>query len=178
MLSPGTANVQLDAALSPGTVNVQLDAALSPTPAAEPVISIRGLRKRYGDHEAVRGIDLEVRRGEIFAFLGPNGAGKTTTVEILEGFRQASDGQVRVLGVDPWQAPLGVARADRDRAAGVRGRAGPDRARVPRAVRRLLPRAALGRRDARARRAERAGRSACDRALGRAAPPPGRRRWR
>ena len=54
----------------------------------EPVISIRGLHKRYGDHEAVRGIDLEVRRGEIFAFLGPNGAGKTTTVEILEGFRQ------------------------------------------------------------------------------------------
>jgi ABC-2 type transport system ATP-binding protein len=73
--------------------------------AAEPVISIRGLRKRYGDREAVRGIDLEVRRGEIFAFLGPNGAGKTTTVEILEGFRQASDGTIRVLGEDPWRAP-------------------------------------------------------------------------
>jgi len=70
----------------------------------EPVISVRSLRKRYGSHEAVRGIDLEVRRGEVFAFLGPNGAGKTTTVEILEGFRRASDGEVRVLGDDPWHA--------------------------------------------------------------------------
>ena len=67
-------------------------------PAAAPVISIRDLHKRYGDHEAVRGIDLEVRRGEIFAFLGPNGAGKTTTVEILEGFHEASGGTVEVLG--------------------------------------------------------------------------------
>ena len=72
---------------------------------AELVISIRGLRKRYGDHEAVRGIDLEIHRGEIFAFLGPNGAGKTTTVEILEGFRQATAGTVSVLGHDPWRAP-------------------------------------------------------------------------
>jgi ABC-2 type transport system ATP-binding protein len=68
----------------------------------EAVISIRGLHKRYGDKEAVRGIDLEVRRGEIFAFLGPNGAGKTTTVEILEGFRKATSGEVSVLGADPW----------------------------------------------------------------------------
>jgi ABC-2 type transport system ATP-binding protein len=74
---------------------------------SDPVITIRGLRKRYGDTEAVRGIDLEVRRGEIFAFLGPNGAGKTTTVEILEGFRQASDGSVEVLGTNPWRAPSG-----------------------------------------------------------------------
>jgi ABC-2 type transport system ATP-binding protein len=72
--------------------------------AAEAVIRVRGLQKRYGDHEAVRGIDLEVRRGEIFAFLGPNGAGKTTTVEILEGFRRASGGSVEVLGHDPWKA--------------------------------------------------------------------------
>jgi ABC-2 type transport system ATP-binding protein len=71
----------------------------------EAVVSIRGLRKRYGDHEAVRGIDLEIHRGEIFAFLGPNGAGKTTTVEILEGFRQASEGTVEVLGRNPWRAP-------------------------------------------------------------------------
>jgi ABC-2 type transport system ATP-binding protein len=71
----------------------------------EPVIAIEGLRKRYGDHEAVRGVDLEIHRGEIFAFLGPNGAGKTTTVEILEGFRQASDGTVEVLGRNPWRAP-------------------------------------------------------------------------
>jgi len=71
----------------------------------DPVISIAGLHKRYGDHEAVRGIDLEISRGEIFAFLGPNGAGKTTTVEILEGFRRATAGEVRVLGRDPWHAP-------------------------------------------------------------------------
>ncbi len=72
---------------------------------AEPVIAVRGLRKRYGDNDAVRGIDLEVRRGEVFAFLGPNGAGKTTTVEILEGFREPSAGSVEVLGADPAHAP-------------------------------------------------------------------------
>jgi ABC-2 type transport system ATP-binding protein len=70
----------------------------------EAVITVRGLRKRYAAVEAVAGIDLEVSRGEIFAFLGPNGAGKTTTVEILEGFRRRSDGEVRVLGVDPAHA--------------------------------------------------------------------------
>ena len=69
------------------------------------VISVRGLEKRYGATQAVRGIDLDVRRGEIFAFLGPNGAGKTTTVEILEGFREPSAGSVRVLGADPATAP-------------------------------------------------------------------------
>jgi ABC-2 type transport system ATP-binding protein len=72
------------------------------------------LHKRYGDKEAVRGIDLEVHRGEIFAFLGPNGAGKTTTVEILEGFRAATAGEVEVLGQDPahargsWRERIGV----------------------------------------------------------------------
>jgi len=71
---------------------------------AEPVVSIRGLRKQYGALEAVAGIDLEVARGEIFAFLGPNGAGKTTTVEILEGFRDRTAGEVSVLGIDPAQA--------------------------------------------------------------------------
>jgi ABC-2 type transport system ATP-binding protein len=70
----------------------------------DPVISVRGLCKRYGAVEAVGGIGLEVRRGEIFAFLGPNGAGKTTTVEILEGFRARSAGEVSVLGVDPARA--------------------------------------------------------------------------
>ncbi|MDE3025655.1 MAG: ABC transporter ATP-binding protein [Acidobacteriota bacterium] len=70
----------------------------------EAVISVRGLRKRYAAVDAVAGIDLEVRRGEIFAFLGPNGAGKTTTVEILEGFRTRTEGDVRVLGADPAHA--------------------------------------------------------------------------
>src|ERR687891_210740 len=69
-----------------------------------PVISVRGLRKTYDGVEAVAGIDLEVERGEIFAFLGPNGAGKTTTVEILEGYRIRSAGEVAVLGADPASA--------------------------------------------------------------------------
>jgi ABC-2 type transport system ATP-binding protein len=73
----------------------------------ESVISVRDLRKSYGDLAAVRGIDLEVRRGEVFAFLGPNGAGKTTTVEILEGYRKRSGGEVSVLGEDPERAGRG-----------------------------------------------------------------------
>ena len=68
---------------------------------AEPVIQARGLRKSYGDVEAVRGIDLTVERGEVFALLGPNGAGKTTTVEILEGYRQRTGGEASVLERDP-----------------------------------------------------------------------------
>ena len=75
-----------------------LDQAAADSARSEPVVSVRGLVKRYASHEAVAGIDLEVRRGEIFAFLGPNGAGKTTTVEILEGFQQRTAGQVSVLG--------------------------------------------------------------------------------
>ncbi len=81
---------------------------------SDPVISIRGLRKSYGDFEAVRGIDLQVNAGEVFAFLGPNGAGKTTTVEILEGYRKRSGGEVEVLGVDPqrggsaWRERIGI----------------------------------------------------------------------
>src|SRR5215468_2188176 len=74
---------------------------------AETAIRVRGLRKSYGGTEAVRGIDLDLRVGEIFAFLGPNGAGKTTTVEILEGFRTADAGEVLVLGLDPATAPSG-----------------------------------------------------------------------
>lgn len=68
---------------------------------AAPAIAVRGLTKRYGDIEAVRGIDLTVQRGEVFALLGPNGAGKTTTVEILEGHRDRSGGDVTVMGFDP-----------------------------------------------------------------------------
>jgi ABC-2 type transport system ATP-binding protein len=80
----------------------------------DPVISVHGLVKRYSSHQAVAGIDLEVQHGEIFAFLGPNGAGKTTTVEILEGFRQRTAGEVLILGQDPatadgqWRDRVGV----------------------------------------------------------------------
>ena len=91
-----------------------VDQAATGSARSEPVISVRGLVKRYARHEAVAGIDLEARRGEIFAFLGPNGAGKTTTVEILEGFQQRTGGQVSVLGHDPataggaWRDRVGV----------------------------------------------------------------------
>jgi ABC-2 type transport system ATP-binding protein len=77
-------------------------------------ISVRRLVKRYGDRTAVDGLDLDIRRGEIFALLGPNGAGKTTTVEVLEGYRKRDGGEVRVLGTDPakggrrWKAQLGI----------------------------------------------------------------------
>jgi len=77
-------------------------------------VSVRGLRKSYGSTEAVRGIDFEIPTGEVFGLLGPNGAGKTTTIEILEGYRERSAGEVEVLGVDPqrggraWRERLGV----------------------------------------------------------------------
>ena len=70
-------------------------------PNSETVIYVRGLRKSYGDVEAVKGIDFEVRAGEVFGLLGPNGAGKTTTVEILEGLRRRTAGEVKVLEFDP-----------------------------------------------------------------------------
>jgi ABC-2 type transport system ATP-binding protein len=66
-----------------------------------PPLSVKNLRKNYGTFEAVRGIDLEVRAGEVFGLLGPNGAGKTTTIEILEGLRPRTSGEVQVLGLDP-----------------------------------------------------------------------------
>jgi ABC-2 type transport system ATP-binding protein len=81
---------------------------------SDAAISVSGLRKSYDGLEAVRGIDLEVRSGEVFAFLGPNGAGKTTTAEILEGYREPTDGEVRVLGADParptraWRERIGI----------------------------------------------------------------------
>jgi ABC-2 type transport system ATP-binding protein len=77
-------------------------------------IEVKGLRKAYGGLEAVRGIDFDVRSGEVFGLLGPNGAGKTTTVEILEGYRRRDAGHVEVLGVDPaeagseWRERIGV----------------------------------------------------------------------
>jgi ABC-2 type transport system ATP-binding protein len=68
---------------------------------SERVIDVTGLRKSYGDVQAVDGVDLSVARGEVFALLGPNGAGKTTTVEILEGYRDRTAGEITVLGHDP-----------------------------------------------------------------------------
>jgi len=79
-----------------------------------PVVSVSGLRKRYGRLEAIRGIDFSVAPGEVFAFLGPNGAGKTTTVEILEGYRRRDGGECQVLGLDPahptleWRSLIGL----------------------------------------------------------------------
>ena len=78
------------------------------------VVSVRGLRKSYGEFEALKGVDFELRPGEVFGLLGPNGAGKTTTVEILEGYRPRDSGDVEVLGRDParagadWRARIGV----------------------------------------------------------------------
>ena len=91
----------------------QTDTYLRPR-MTDPVIQVEGLRKSYGDIEAVRGIDLAVGAGEVFAFLGPNGAGKTTTVEVLEGYRDRNAGEVTVLGVDPasptrsWRERIGI----------------------------------------------------------------------
>ena len=76
----------------------------------ELAISVRGLRKAYGDNVAVAGVDLDVHRGEVFALLGPNGAGKTTTVEILEGYRQRDAGEVERARqrTRPGRPPTGV----------------------------------------------------------------------
>ncbi|MEJ5919815.1 MULTISPECIES: ABC transporter ATP-binding protein [unclassified Corynebacterium] len=68
-----------------------------------PALKLRGVTKRYGDVEAVSGLDLTLQRGQVLALLGPNGAGKTTTVEMCEGFVQPDAGELRVLGLDPWR---------------------------------------------------------------------------
>ena len=78
------------------------------------VIDVRGLRMRYGARDVLTGVDFHVCRGEVITLLGPNGAGKSTTIEVLEGFRMRSAGEVSVLGVDPargderWRARIGV----------------------------------------------------------------------
>ena len=117
---PGRSSVTTaDPARPPGTPLAEPAAAqpaVGVPPAADSpaAITVHGLRMSYGSYEAVRGIDFEVGRGEILAFLGPNGAGKTTTVEICEGFRKRTAGEVRVLGDDPahagpdWRARVGV----------------------------------------------------------------------
>jgi ABC-2 type transport system ATP-binding protein len=90
---------------------------------SEPAISIVGLRKSYDDFEAVKDIDLTIESGQVFAILGPNGAGKTTTVEILEGYRDRTAGEVRVLGVDPgrpdraWRERIGIVLQDSENGA-------------------------------------------------------------
>ncbi|MFF5146868.1 ABC transporter ATP-binding protein [Streptomyces sp. NPDC013157] len=84
----------------------------------ELAVDVRGLRKRYGDVTAVDGIDLGIRRGEVFGLLGPNGAGKSTTVEILQGNRSRDAGDVSVLGADPatgtraWRSRVGIVWQD------------------------------------------------------------------
>ncbi len=81
---------------------------------AVPVVRVRGLRMRYGANDVLHDVEFEAHRGEVVCLLGPNGAGKTTTIEILEGFRMRSAGEVDVLGADPahggedWRARLGV----------------------------------------------------------------------
>src|SRR3954451_17301071 len=83
-------------------------------PVDERVIEVRDLRMRYGTKDVLHGVGFTARRGEVLALLGPNGAGKTTTIEILEGFRMRSAGEVSVLGIDPaaagerWRARIGV----------------------------------------------------------------------
>jgi ABC-2 type transport system ATP-binding protein len=93
-----------------------------------PAIEVHGLRKAYGEHQAVRGIDFTVGRGEVFGLLGPNGAGKTTTVEILEGYRARDGGDVTVLGFDPQRRE----RALRERLGIVLQSCGFDRHLTPR----------------------------------------------
>ena len=86
----------------------------SPYEMSDLIAEVRDLRMRYGPKEVLCGIDFDVRASEVVAMLGPNGAGKTTTIEILEGFRMRSAGDVRVLGIDPahageqWRARVGL----------------------------------------------------------------------
>ncbi|MGI5428324.1 ABC transporter ATP-binding protein [Streptomyces sp. CA-179760] len=90
------------------------EAGSSPPPENDTVIDVRDLRMRYRSQEVLKGVEFTARRGEVVLLLGPNGAGKTTTIEVLEGFRMRSAGDVTVLGTDPaggderWRARLGI----------------------------------------------------------------------
>lgn len=80
----------------------------------DPVVEVKNLQMRYGDNVVLDGVDFVINKGEILVLLGPNGAGKTTTIEVLEGFRGRSGGEIKVLGVDPedgdeeWRSRIGV----------------------------------------------------------------------
>src|SRR5690606_27440635 len=97
-----------------GSMTVALAESRPAPPGDRPVIVVRDLRMRYGTTDVLHGVGFAARRGEVLALLGPNGAGKTTTIEILEGFRIRSAGDVSVLGADPahgderWRARLGI----------------------------------------------------------------------
>ena len=112
-MTPGTQGQGGDWPAVTSTSTAAVHSPVGP-PDPDAAISIRGLVKRYGEFVAVDGLDLDIRRGEIFALLGPNGAGKTTTVEICEGYRTRDAGEVLVLGEDPadgarrWKAQLGI----------------------------------------------------------------------
>jgi ABC-2 type transport system ATP-binding protein len=90
------------------------EAGSSPPPERDRVIDVRDLRMRYRSQDVLKGVGFTARRGEVVVLLGPNGAGKTTTIEVLEGFRMRSAGEVSVLGIDPargderWRARLGI----------------------------------------------------------------------
>ena len=91
-------------------MNFAAEASAGYVASVEPIVSVAGLRKKYGDLEAVRGISFDVAPGEVFGLLGPNGAGKTTTVEILEGLRRADGGSAHVAGIDVGKDPEGTKR--------------------------------------------------------------------
>jgi ABC-2 type transport system ATP-binding protein len=97
-------------AASDQRVSERTEASHPSAAATAPAIEVRALCKRYGEYEAVRGIDITVRRGEVFGLLGPNGAGKTTAVEVMEGYHERTSGEVSVLGYDPARRPIELRR--------------------------------------------------------------------
>ena len=135
-------------------------------------IEVSTLTMSYGDREVLRGVDFEVASGEVFCLLGPNGAGKTTTVEILEGFRQRTSGNVTVLGMDPQAQPTKL----RERIGIVLQECGfPRQARVKELIdcwRSYYPNPRADRRPPQRRRARRGQEHPGAQALRRPAPPP------